>query len=225
MNLEADLSNFSQVFSPPGPGLFLTFEGVEGSGKSTQIQKLAELFTNLGRPVLLLREPGGTDFGEKLRATILGQTVALDPLSETFVFLASRTQLLAEKVLPFIQDSKAVVLLDRYIDSTLVYQALAINRPMDNIWKLHQFAPLNTLPHATFFLDIDVEVSLARQASRGQAKDYFESRHKEFQTKLVDGYRQVASLYPGRIQRIDATATPEEVFTSIQNVLVARGRL
>ncbi|MFO0000870.1 MAG: dTMP kinase, partial [bacterium] len=72
MNLEADLSNFSQVFSPPGPGLFLTFEGVEGSGKSTHIQKLAEHFTNLGRPVLLLREPGGTDFGEKLRATILG---------------------------------------------------------------------------------------------------------------------------------------------------------
>ncbi len=225
MNLEADLSNFSQVFSPPGPGLFLTFEGTEGSGKTTQIQKLAELFEALGRPVLLLREPGGTDFGEKLRSTILGQTVPLDPLSETFVFLASRTQLLAEKVLPFLENPKAVVLLDRYVDSTLVYQALAINRPIENIWKLHQFAPLNTLPHATFFLDIDIEVSLARQASRGLAKDYFESRHKEFQTKLVAGYRQVASLYPGRIHRIDAAATPDEVFAAIQNVLVARGRL
>ncbi|MFP5490162.1 MAG: dTMP kinase [Bacteriovoracia bacterium] len=225
MNLEADLSNFSQVFSPPGPGLFLTFEGVEGSGKSTQIQKLADLFTDLSREVLLLREPGGTDFGEKLRATILGQTVALDPLSETFVFLASRTQLLQEKVLPFLANPKAVVLLDRYIDSTLVYQALAINRPLENIWKLHQFAPLNTLPHATFFLDIDVEVSLERQAARGQAKDYFESRHKDFQTKLVDGYRHVASLYPGRIQRIDATSSPEEVFNAIKNVLIARGKI
>lgn len=225
MNLEADLSNFSQVFSPPGPGLFLTFEGPEGSGKSTQIQKLAELFESLGRPVLLLREPGGTDFGEKLRSTILGQTVPLDPLSETFVFLASRTQLLAEKVLPFLENPKAVVLLDRYVDSTLVYQALAINRPIANIWKLHQFAPLNILPHATFYLDIDVEVSLTRQASRGLAKDYFESRHKEFQTKLVEGYRQVASLYPGRIHRIDASTHLEDVFNSIKNVLEARGLL
>lgn len=225
MNLDADLSNFAQIFSPPPQGLFLTFEGVEGSGKSTQIAKLQQHFTNLGRPVLLLREPGGTEFGEKLRATILGQTTKLDALSETFVFLASRTQLLREKILPFLENPQAVVLLDRYIDSTLVYQALAIERPMDWIWVLHQFAPLNTLPHATFFLDIDVDVSLARQAQRGQAKDYFEARQRSFQQGLVDGYRRVAQTFPERIQTIDATGTEADVFSALQNVLVARGWL
>lgn len=223
MKLEADLSNFTQVFSPPPSGLFLTFEGVEGSGKSTQITKLQHDFQAQGRPVLLLREPGGTEFGEKLRATILGQSTKLDVLSETFVFLASRTQLLREKILPFLENPKAVVLLDRYIDSTLVYQALAVERSMDWIWVLHQFAPLNTLPHATLFLDIDVDVSLARQAKRGQAKDYFESRQRSFQQGLVDGYRQVARTYPERIQTIDATQSENAVFDAIQNVLTARG--
>ncbi|MFP5458784.1 MAG: dTMP kinase [Bacteriovoracia bacterium] len=223
MKLEADLSNFAQVFSPPPSGLFLTFEGVEGSGKSTQITKLQHHFQAQGRPVLLVREPGGTEFGEKLRATILGQSTKLDVLSETFVFLASRTQLLREKILPFLENPKAVVLLDRYIDSTLVYQALAVERSMDWIWVLHQFAPLNTLPHATLFLDIDVDVSLARQAKRGQAKDYFESRQRSFQQGLVDGYRQVARTYPERIQTIDATQDEDAVFSAIQNVLTARG--
>lgn len=173
--------------------------------------------------MLLVREPGGTEFGEKLRATILGQSTKLDVLSETFVFLASRTQLLREKILPFLENPKAVVLLDRYIDSTLVYQALAVERSMDWIWVLHQFAPLNTLPHATLFLDIDVDVSLARQAKRGQAKDYFESRQRSFQQGLVDGYRQVARTYPERIQTIDATQSEDAVFDAIQNVLTARG--
>lgn len=223
MNLEPGLSNFSDVFGPPPQGLFLSFEGVEGSGKSTQIALLEKHFKNLGHQVLLLREPGGTAFGEKLRATILGLDTPIDPLSETFVFLASRAQLLKEKILPFLQQPKAVVLLDRYVDSTLVYQGLAQKRPLEMIWALHQFAPLNTLPHATFFLDIDVETSLARQASRGQVKDYFESRQREFQEQLVTGYRTIAALYPERIHRIDASHDEATVATALQNVLLSRG--
>lgn len=201
----------------------MSFEGVEGSGKSTQITLLEQHFKSLGHQVLLLREPGGTAFGEKLRATILGLDNAIDPLSETFVFLASRAQLLKEKILPFLQQPKAVVLLDRYVDSTLVYQGLAQKRPLEMIWALHQFAPLNTLPHATFFLDIDVDTSLSRQASRGQAKDYFESRQREFQEQLVEGYRTIARLYPERIHRIDASQDEKSVAASLQNVITARG--
>ena len=223
MNLEPGLTNFSAVFSPPPQGLFISFEGVEGSGKSTQIQVLTDRFIAQGRPVLCLREPGGTSFGEKLRASILGQDQPLDPLCETFVFLASRAQLLREKILPFLSSPAAVVLLDRYVDSTLVYQGLAQKRPLEMVWALHQFAPLNTLPHVTFFLDIDVETSLARQAARGHAKDYFESRHQEFQQQLVTGYRTVAQAYPERIQRIDAGQSPEQVASSLWNVLAARG--
>lgn len=223
MNLEPGLSNFSAVFGPPPQGLFLSFEGVEGSGKSTQITLLEQHFKTQGHRVLLLREPGGTAFGEKLRATILGLDNAIDPLSETFLFLASRAQLLKEKILPFLQQPRAVVLLDRYVDSTLVYQGLAQKRPLEMIWALHQFAPLNTLPHATFFLDIDVETSLARQAARGQAKDYFESRQREFQEQLVEGYRAIGRLYPERIHRIDASQDERAVAAALQNVITARG--
>ena len=223
MALEPGLTNFSDVFHPHAQGLFLSFEGVEGSGKSTQLAFLENYFESNGRPVLRLREPGGTSFGEKLRATILGQDKTLDPLCETFVFLASRAQLLREKVLPFLENPKAVVLLDRYVDSTLVYQALAQNRPVDTIWTLHQFYPLNVLPHATIFLDIDVETSLERQRVRGQEKDYFESRQRDFQQSLVNGYRELARLYPERIQKISAEKTPAEVTESIMNVLTARG--
>lgn len=223
MTLEPGLTNFSSIFHPPSQGLFLSFEGVEGCGKSTQLERLEKYFVAQNRPVLRLREPGGTSFGEKLRATILGQNSVLDPLCETFVFLASRTQLLSEKVLPFLTNPQAVVLLDRYVDSTLVYQALAQQRSVEMIWALHQFYPLNILPHATIFLDIDVDVSLERQRLRGQEKDYFESRQREFQQKLVAGYREVARLYPERIQRIDAAVSPDEVAASIHNVLNARG--
>ncbi len=225
MILESDLSNFSSVFGPPASGLFLSFEGVEGSGKSTQLQILEDYFKSLNRPVLRLREPGGTSFGEKLRSSILGQEKELDPLCETFVFLASRAQLLKEKILPFLENPQAIVLLDRYVDSTLVYQALAQNRSVDMIWQLHQFSPLNTLPHVTFFLDIDVETSLKRQAARGQEKDYFESRKVEFQAKLVNGYRQLAQLYPKRIVRINADQQEKLVSEAIMNILSARGRV
>lgn len=224
MKLEPGLTNFSAVFGPPAQGLFISFEGVEGSGKSTQIQRLEAHFKAQHRPVLNLREPGGTQFGEKLRATILGQDLPINPLSETFVFLASRSQLLTEKILPFLEaNPSAVVLLDRYVDSTLVYQALAQKRPLELIWTLHQFAPLNTLPHVTFFLDIDVEVSLARQAARGQAKDYFESRSRNFQEELVNGYRTIARTYPERIQRIAAEADADSVTQDILTALTARG--
>lgn len=225
MKLNPDLSNFTDVFKSPTSGLFLSFEGVEGSGKSTQIEKLENHFQSLSRPTLRLREPGGTQFGEKLRAAILNQDHPLDSLSETFVFLASRAQLLREKILPFLADPKAVVLLDRYVDSTLVYQALSQNKELSQIWTLHQFGPLNILPHQTFLLDIPVEVSLARQELRGQNRDYFESRHKSFQESLVNGYRQLAKTYPNRITKIDATGDIDTVYRALMKALNEQGHL
>lgn len=212
-------------FHHSAQGLFLSFEGIEGSGKSTQIQKLCDHLRSRGSEVLVLREPGGTAFGEKLRAVLLGHEGMLDPLAETFVFLASRVQLLREKVIPHLSAPHRVVLLDRYLDSTLVYQALAQNKDPAPLWQLFTQAPLTLLPQATLLLDISVETSLARQAQRGQKPDYFESRHQSFQRSLMDGYRLLAAQNPHRFIKIDASADSDTVFQAILQGLERRALL
>lgn len=226
--LNADLSNFHDIFHAPvdGHGLFISFEGIEGSGKTTQITLLEDAIKTQGRKVLRLREPGGTEFGERLRGAILhNQGAPLDVMAETALFVASRAQLLHEKIIPFLNDPRAVVIVDRYVDSTLVYQGSARGKPTAPLWSWHQFAPLNTLPHFTFFLDIDVDVSMQRQAARGNEKDYFESRHRKFYEGLVTGYRALATQFPERIKRIDAAQSQDQVWDEIRSILRAQSWL
>ena len=190
---------------------FLSLEGIEGSGKTTQIKHLEKILSDKGYRVLTLREPGGTAFGEKLREAILKSTTPLHPLAECHLFLASRAQLLHEKILPFLLAPKSVVILDRYIDSTMAYQGKARRLGLETVLELHRHDPLNLLPHRTYFLDITLETSLERQQKRGQEKDYFESEKAEFYANLIDGYREMAKYFPERILTIDASKTPEEV--------------
>lgn len=194
---------------------FLSLEGIEGSGKTTQIKHIEKILADKGFRVLTLREPGGTVFGEKLREAILGSTTPLHPLAECHLFLASRAQLLKEKILPFLLQPKSVVILDRYIDSTLAYQGKARKLGLETVLELHRHDPLNLLPHRTYFLDISLETSHERQKKRGQEKDYFESEKTEFYSNLIDGYREMAHLFPERILKIDASVTPEEVSQEI----------
>lgn len=206
--------------NPETPGsFFLSLEGIEGSGKSTQIKKIESLVEAKGFRVLTLREPGGTAFGEKLREAILQSDSPLHPLAESHLFCASRAQLLKEKILPFLLQPRSVVILDRYMDSSLAYQGKARGLGYETVLTLHQHDPLNLLPHRTYFLDISLETSLARQKARGNKKDYFEAQELEFYQNLIDGYREITKLFPDRILKIDAEKTPENITKLIQSDL------
>lgn len=194
---------------------FLSLEGIEGSGKSTQINAIEDFVKSKGLRVLTLREPGGTFFGEKLREAILKSETPLHPLAECHLFLASRAQLLKEKILPFLLTPGSVVILDRYIDSTLAYQGKARRLGYETILTLHQHDPLNLLPHRTYFLDIGLETSMERQKARGNEKDYFEAQKQEFYHNLVDGYRELSKIFSERILTINAERSPAEVSREI----------
>ena len=197
--------DWSPIFSPlpQSKGLFISFEGIEGAGKSTQIKLLTEHLQNNNKEVLCVREPGGTRFGEKLRQAILHSTKSLHPYSEALLFASSRGQLLQEKILPFLDRPSKVVICDRYIDSSLVYQGMARELGGKCILDLHAHPPLNTLPHITFFIEISVECSFERQAARNNAKDYFESEKIQFYQKLSTGYKEISASAPQRVKVID----------------------
>jgi len=224
LSVKTPLAQLKPCFvAPETPGsLFLSLEGIEGSGKSTQIKYLQSFLEDQGYRVLCLREPGGTTFGEKLREAILKSETPLHPLAECHLFLASRAQLLNEKVLPFLLTPKSVVILDRYIDSTLAYQGNARKLSYETVLEIHKHHPLNLVPHRTYFLDISLEVSQERQKKRGSEKDYFESEHNEFYARLIDGYRDMAQLFPERIMTIDATRNEDSVKDFILKDLKAR---
>lgn len=204
------------AFSSDNSSLFLSLEGIEGSGKSTQIKHLSDFLTNRGYRVLCLREPGGTLFGEGLRAAILESKEPLHPLAEAYLFASSRSQLLKEKILPFLAQEKSVVILDRYIDSSIAYQGFARGLGLETIVNIHSPAPLNIMPNRTFYLDIDLQTSMERQDQRGNPKDYFEKENHEFYQKLIAGYKECAKVFSKRIMTIDATQNIDQVQFQLQ---------
>lgn len=212
MNQEI-LKQFSTIES--NEHLFLSFEGIEGSGKSTQIKNLTQHLNDLGYDTLTLREPGGTVFGENLREAILNSTQPLAPIAEAYLFASARAQLLTEKILPHFERPKSAVLLDRYIDSSLAYQGVARGLGVEAILNIHLQNPLNILPQKTFYLEIPLKVSLQRQEKRGNVKDYFESEKSQFTQKLIDGFKTCTEYFPERICVINGQDSPEQVFASI----------
>lgn len=215
MEIHPDL--LSQFRPPAYPGsFFLSFEGIEGAGKSTQILKLKNFLEEKKFRVIVLREPGGTPFGEKLRSAILNNTSPIHPLAETFLFLASRAQLLDEVTLRELAIPNTIVIYDRYLDSTLAYQGIGRNIGIKTILEIHKSFPLNLIPHLTVYLKISLETSLNRQEKRERDKDYFESQKNEFHKKLIDGYDSAAELFPQRIAVVNGERNEDDVFKDIQ---------
>lgn len=191
-------------------GLFITFEGIEGSGKSTQIDLLEKALEQQGKTVLKLREPGGTPFGEALRKAVLESAEQLDPVAEAMLFASSRAQLLKEKIIPALAQNQ-VVIVDRFLDSSIAYQGFARELGLPTILEIHSHGVLKTHPHLTFYLAIDLETSMKRQAARGNPKDYFEKENHQFYQKLIAGYEECTKVFPQRIKKIDATGNTSTI--------------
>jgi dTMP kinase len=205
---------------------FITFEGSESCGKSTQLHLLAARLTTAGVPLFVTREPGGTPIGEKIRHLLqfAPESVAMTPETELLLFEASRSQLVREVIQPAL-DRGCVVLSDRFADSTIVYQGVARRLDQEMVGHLNAFAVGNCWPDLTFLLDIDMETSRARMMRRVRPAvgiDRMEQEPPQFYEAVCRAYRELAKRYPYRIRIIDATGSIEEIEEEIWDVISAR---
>ncbi|MHB1325554.1 MAG: dTMP kinase [Thermoleophilia bacterium] len=190
---------------------FITFEGIDQSGKSTQLDLLAAAATKAGIDTLSVREPGGTPLGEQIREILLGpEHTTMDAWTEALLYAAARVQLVKEVIKPALMQGK-IVLSDRYIDSSLVYQGMARELGVDRILDLNLGATGGLMPDLTFVFHLDVAASRERLAGRGTAEDRIEGEPLDFHQKVEDGYRKLEEMYPGRIVGLDGGRSVEEV--------------
>lgn len=198
---------------------FLTLEGIEGSGKTTQIKLLEEYFKAEGYEVTCLREPGGTSLGEELRNLILNAKEKITPLTELYLFAASRAHLLTTKILPILEKTKQIVIVDRYFDSTIAYQGMARELGPKAVIHAHSLFPLTRMPDLTFYLKISLETSKTRQLKRGNEKDYFEKENDAFYKKLLEGFDYSSRNFPERFRVINAEEDQTRVYNSIIEIV------
>ncbi len=192
-------------------GLFITFEGNDGCGKTTVSTKVYESLKEKGEPVVYTREPGGNDIAEQIRAVILDpNNTAMDARTEALLYAASRRQHLTEKILPALAEGK-IVLCDRFIDSSLAYQGIGRGIGMDEVLQINEFAIENHMPDATIFLSVSLETGWKRVSQRGQL-DRLDQESREFHQRVAEGYEQVKARFAQRMIVIDAEADMETVF-------------
>nr|WP_315282595.1 dTMP kinase [uncultured Actinomyces sp.] len=199
-------------------GMFITFEGGDGSGKSTQIQSVRDWFESRGREVIVTREPGGTELGTEIRRLVQNGPEDVDARTEALLYAADRAYHVATVIGPALERG-AVVLGDRYIDSSLAYQGAARSLGVDEIASLSAWATRGLYPSLTFLLDLPPEVGARR---RTDAPDRMERESMDFHERVRHQYLRLADAEPERIVVIDAVGTIEEVFSEIRGVLVER---
>ena len=200
-------------------GKFITFEGGEGCGKSTQIKRLKEALEKDGVEVVLTREPGGTWLSEEIRHLIKDQTTdAPCDRSELLLFLAARAQLVRNVIRPALEAEKWV-LSDRFSDSTLAYQGYGRGLPLDDLRRMNAFACEGLKPDLTLLLEVKPEVAQermrGREAATNTTSDRLERAGDEFHARLRTGFAELAKAEPDRIVTIDANGTPDEVWENV----------
>ena len=207
--------------------MFITFEGIEGSGKGTAIERTQAWLEQAGHPVLLTREPGGSPLGRELRAYLLDARQDIVPEAELFLYLADRAQHVRQIVRPALE-SGSLVISDRYADSTIVYQGYGRGLDVDTLYTLNQMAVGSLWPDLTILLDVDPEIGLERARRRNTelglevTEGRFEAENLAFHTRIRKGYLAWAGKHPQRFAIIDGGKTPEMVFARVQKVVADR---
>lgn len=196
-------------------GLFITFEGIDGCGKSSQIALVAEYLKSQGIEYIQTRDPGGTALGSKIREILLNYDGDIASMCELFLYLADRAQHIEEKILPALNEGK-VVLCDRYVDSTVAYQGYARGLDKDEIFKLNDIVAKGLMPDLTFVFDINPDVACQRL---GEKKDRLESECSEFHAKVREGFLDLARRFPQRIHVMDASQSIEKIHGDVKNLI------
>ena len=204
--------------------MFITFEGIDGSGKSTQVRRLAAELTARGREVLVTREPGGTRVGDQLRRIVLDPTLSDDDLqarTQLLLFCASRAQLVSEVIRPHL-DAGHIVISDRFADSTLAYQGYGQGLDVGVLRGILDFATFGLQPDVTFYIDVTPEEGMRRRRDAslfGDQLDRLDSKTFDFHQTVYDGYEQLIGDDPARWQRIDGSQTPDAVYRDIVRIV------
>jgi dTMP kinase len=205
--------------------MFITLEGIEGSGKTTQMQQLSTLFENRGHACVLTREPGGTTLGEKIRAILLDPaSTGLVPTAELLLYMADRAQHINSLIKPSLAEGK-IILCDRYFDATVVYQGFARGLDTGVICDLHRLIFDDLKPDITFLLDLAPQIGLARawrqldNGTRSGSESRFEEETLSFHEKVRTGYLELARRQPGRIKVVDASRDEKQVQADIRAAL------
>jgi len=201
-------------------GYFITFEGPDGSGKTTVAKEVVSKLQSLGYEVVHTREPGGIKISEAIRDVILDpKNTEMDSKTEALLYAASRRQHLVEKVIPAVNDGK-IVICERFVDSSLAYQGSARGLGIDNVLKINEFAIDGCYPDLTIYLDVDEKVGLERVNSRNIEKDRLDSESINFHHLVVEGYKEVLKRFKDRIEIIDASLPKEEVIEASLNKII-----
>jgi dTMP kinase len=202
---------------------FITFEGSEGCGKSTQVQRLTVRLDRAGVPHLITREPGGTEIGETIRELLQfsPQGVGMTPPTELLLFEASRSQLVREKIKPALEQGLCVIS-DRFFDSTTVYQGVARKLDRQIVEQLNAFAIGDCRPDATFVLDVDPAIAHSRMRHIARRPDRMEQESTEFYEQVREAYRELAAREPNRIVLIDGSRPEDNIEDEIWEIISRR---
>ncbi|MBE3090149.1 MAG: dTMP kinase [Actinobacteria bacterium] len=210
-------------------GIFITFEGIDGSGKTTQIELLNSFLKQSGFDVVLTREPGGTDIGDKIRKILLdSKNIQMSYRAETLLFLASRAELVSKVIQPSLNQGK-IIICDRFFDSTIAYQGIARQLGAEKILDMSLWATENIIPDLTFLLSIDVWECENRIKNGKKKKDRIEKEEIDFKSKIQEGYMQLAGKNKERFVIVDGCLDIESVFAVVKSntlrVLKSKGLL
>lgn len=195
-------------------GLFITMEGPDGSGKSTQIDLLRDYLSGKGYDIIVCREPGGTKISEAIRQVILNKDFTeMGYMTEMLLYAAARAQLVEEVIRPALEEGK-IVICDRFVESSAVYQGIGRGMGIDLVYEVNRYAIGDTMPDLTIMIDIDAQTGISRKKKQAEL-DRMEREAMDFHERVAEGYRKIAEQHPDRIEKIDGRGSIEDIHRQI----------